>query len=441
MVVAERADVVTYRPRGGHRRIFSCRDDVVVLEGPAGTGKTYAGLWYLHAMALKYSGMRALLARKQLSTLTGSAQVTFQEQVLGSGVYNVVPYGGSKFRPGAYIYPNGSQVVVGGMDKSSKVMSAEYDLIYVPEATELTETDGQALTTRLRHGVMPYQQLLMDCNPAGPQHWINQWCNTGRATRITTTHRDNPILWDRDAQDWTAFGREYMGKLWPLTGSMRKRLLDGIWAGAEGLVYPEYTYEDHVRPTIDHYRHIETDDPRAVDVTSWRTVLGADIGSRNPTVILTCHIAGDERVHVSRELYRAGMSSADIVAAIDAEASRVNPATIYIDPSAKMIIDDVRRLGWAVTPANNEVAEGIRRVHTAFQRGLTIDPTCGDTLDEFGMYAYPERARVETDTPAKEHDHAMDTIRYVIAGETSGDGELQVPSGALASYLHAQGYR
>lgn len=411
--------VVTYRPRGGHRRLFSCRDQVVVLEGPAGTGKTYAGLWYLHAMALMYPGMRALLARKQLSTLTGSAQVTFQEQVLGSGSYHVTPYGGSKFRPGAYVYPNGSQVVVGGMDKASKVMSAEYDLIYVPEATELTETDGQALTTRLRHGVMPYQQLLMDCNPAGPQHWINRWCNEGRATRITTTHKDNPLLWDRKAQDWTAFGREYMSKLWPLTGSMRKRLLDGIWAGAEGLVYPEFTHDAHVRPTIDRLRSVASDDPRAVDVTRWRTVLGADVGSRNPTAILTIHVAGDERLHTSREVYRAGMSSSDIVAAIDAEARRVTPATVYIDPSAKMIIDDVRRLGWNVTPANNDVVEGIRRVHTVLRAGFTIDPSCTETINEFGMYAYQENPRIETDNPVKEHDHGMDVIRYVVAGETT----------------------
>lgn len=84
-----------------------------------------------------------------------------------------------------------------------------------------------------------------------------------------------------------------------------------------------------------------------------------------------------------------------------------------------MIIDDVRRLGWNVTPANNDVVEGIRRVHTVLRAGFTIDPSCTETINEFGMYAYQENPRIETDNPVKEHDHGMDVIRYVVAGETT----------------------
>lgn len=401
MVLAERPDVVQYRPRGGAWRLFQTRDQVTVLEGPAGTGKTYAGLWYVHSMALQHPGMRALIARKTASSLTSSALVTFQNQVLGSGVYHVETYGGSRFSPGAYRYPNGSVVLPGGMDKASKVMSAEYDLIYVPEATELMETDAQALITRLRNGVMPFQQLLLDCNPAGPQHWINQWCHAERATRITTTHKDNPLLWDRAAGDWTPFGRDYMDKLWSLTGTMRKRLLDGVWAATEGIVYPEFVYETHVK---------------AMDTSGWRTVLGVDVGARNPTAILTAHVAGDDRIHISREVYRAGMSSDDILTAIKAEADRSRPDAIYIDPSALMLVKDLVRLRYPVVKANNDVIGGITRVRTTLKEGFTIDPSCRNTIDEFGMYAYPDNARIETDKPTKDNDHAMDALRYLVAG-------------------------
>lgn len=403
MVLAERPGTVTYRPRGGHWQLFQSRDQVVVLEGPAGTGKTYACLWYVHAMALQHPGMRALIARKTLNSLTGSALVTFQRQILGSGSYGVEPYGGSKFSPGAYRYSqNGAEIVPGGMDKASKVMSAEYDLIYIPEATELSETDAQALMTRLRNGKMPFQQLVMDCNPAGPQHWINQWCNTGRATRITTTHKDNPMLWNREAGAWTEpVGVQYMQKLWALTGTMRKRLLDGVWAAAEGIVYPEFVYAEHVK---------------TMDTDGWRTVLGVDVGARNPTAILTAHVAGDERIHISREVYRGGMTSTDILATIRAEADRARPDAIYIDPSAKMLIDDLMRERYPVKKANNDVVGGIQRVRTALTSGLTIDPSCTATIDEFGMYAYPEQARIETDNPVKEHDHAMDALRYLVSG-------------------------
>ena len=55
-----------------------------------------------------------------------------------------------------------------------EIMSSEYDVIYVQEATELVEDDWEALTTRLRNGKVTFQQLMADCNPGPPQHWLNR---------------------------------------------------------------------------------------------------------------------------------------------------------------------------------------------------------------------------------------------------------------------------
>jgi predicted O-methyltransferase YrrM len=57
-------------------------------------------------------------------------------------------------------------IVVVGLDKAQKVMSSEYDVIFVQEAIELTVDDWEALTTRLRNGKISFQQLLADCNPS-----------------------------------------------------------------------------------------------------------------------------------------------------------------------------------------------------------------------------------------------------------------------------------
>jgi phage terminase large subunit len=94
------------------------------------TGKTFGCLWRLHLAALKYPGMRALMVRKTQEDLTASAVVTYRERVLASGEWGVVPFGGSKFKPAAFGYPNGSQILVGGLDKADKVMSRDYDLVY-----------------------------------------------------------------------------------------------------------------------------------------------------------------------------------------------------------------------------------------------------------------------------------------------------------------------
>ncbi|HET8522271.1 MAG TPA: phage terminase large subunit, partial [Thermomicrobiales bacterium] len=149
-----------YEPQGGARDLFFCTDKEVLLEGPAGTGKSLACLKKLDRNAVKYPGSRQLIVRKTRTSLTQTALITFEKQVIVAG-------GRVRFHTTrqAYLYPNGSEIVVGGLDKDSKVMSSEYDAIYVQEATELTEADWEALTTRLRNGVIPHQQLIADCNP------------------------------------------------------------------------------------------------------------------------------------------------------------------------------------------------------------------------------------------------------------------------------------
>lgn len=57
--------------------------------------------------------------------------------------------------------------------------------------------------------------------------------------------------------------------------------------------------------------------------------------------------------------------------------------------------------------------DGIRRVSDALKEGkLRISPACRDTIREFGLYRWDIRAA--KDAPRKEHDHAMDDIRYFV---------------------------
>lgn len=365
------------------------------------THNTLAACWKLHDVAMGVPGVRILMARKVLEDLKTGALATYTNHVKPE-LDGVITFGGNRFYPGEFRYPNGSVIHVVGMDKPGKVMSAEYDIIFVNEATEISEQVWQALKSRLRNGVLGYQQLMADCNPSGPRHWLNVRCNTGATRRIVTTHKDNPAYWDAERGEWTAMGRMYVqNTLGSLTGVERKRLFEGVWASAEGLVYPEFNHELHVKD---------------VDVTGWRTVMGVDVGSRNPTAIITAHIAGDGRVHISRELYRRNMTSSDILSAIETEADATNPDTIYIDPSAKGYIEDLWRDGYPAEAAVNDILVGIQRVHSVFQTGFTIAPDCTSTIDEFGMYCYPDNPRIETDKPKQENDHAMDAIRYLCMG-------------------------
>ena len=210
-------------------------DPEIVVSGPAGTGKSRACLQRLHADLQRYPGARALMLRKTRVSLTQSALVTFERDVLPAG--SPVAMGASRGTRQGYQYPNDSLLVVVGLDIPSRVMSSEYDLIYIQEATELDENEWEYLTTRLRNGRMPCQQLIADCNPDRPTHWLKARCDSGRCRMLESRHEDNPLLWDDGNGRWTEAGTSYIARLDALTGARRERLRYGRWAAAEGLVY------------------------------------------------------------------------------------------------------------------------------------------------------------------------------------------------------------
>ena len=118
-----------YRPVGSARELFACRGPEVLLSGPAGTGKSRACLEKLHMMAMLNPGMRGLIVRKSATSLTSTALVTFREHVAAEAIASgeMRWYGGSQQEAASYRYGNGSVVVVGGMDKATRIMSSEYD--------------------------------------------------------------------------------------------------------------------------------------------------------------------------------------------------------------------------------------------------------------------------------------------------------------------------
>jgi phage terminase large subunit len=213
----------SYQPIGAALEAFYSRAPEVLLSGPAGTGKTRSILEKLHLCASKYAGMRGVIVRKTRSSLSESGLVTFEEKVLPAGS-RIKGNTARRYRQ-LYEYPNGSEIVVAGMDDPNRIMSTEFDMAVVLEATELTEIDWENLTTRLRNFVMPYQQLLADCNPGSPSHWLKARADRGVLLLLPSVHEDNPTLFDRASGEWTEAGRAYLAKLENLTGVRRLRLL------------------------------------------------------------------------------------------------------------------------------------------------------------------------------------------------------------------------
>lgn len=218
----------------------------LLICGPAGTGKTYGILSVLHCLAADYPGLRILICRATRTALTESVLVTLEQEILPADDCEDLAAGCTRRTRHSYVYPTGSEIVIGGLDKPGKVLSQAWDLVYINEAIETTEEMWETLQSRLSRPGRPtwLGYLIGDTNPGDPSHWLKRRAEAGSTVLWDTTHRANPRLYGRHGL--TAEGLVLEASLNRLTGSRRKRLRDGLWAAGEGAWFDGFDTSTHV---------------------------------------------------------------------------------------------------------------------------------------------------------------------------------------------------
>lgn len=254
---------------------------------------------------------------------------------------------------------------------------------------------------------MEGSKFWFNCNPEHPQHWFyEEWVLRAREKNCLYLHftmRDNPSLSPAMLARYESL----------YSGAFYERFVEGKWAAAQGLVYPMFG------------SHITAEPPQGCTCF----YLSCDYGTVNP---FSCGLWGEKDGvwYRLREYYydsrREGAQKTDeeYYAEIQALAGDLPVRAVIVDPSAASFLACIRRHGrYPAIPAQNEVLDGIRQVSDALREGrLRVAPCCRDTIREFGLYRWD--ARAAKDLPRKEHDHAMDDIRYfvttVLAGQEEG---------------------
>jgi phage terminase large subunit-like protein len=347
------------------------------------SGKTFAGA--LKAALYCQPGTLGLIAAPDFPMLEFGAKRAFLDTLRRNGE----PFTLHQQRGVVLLTRIGAEVRFATLENESRVRGPNYAWAWIDEVEYVTDRAiWSALKGAVRDGANP--SLFVTSTPKGRRIIYDEWVAnpTPQHVLYRATTRDNPYI---DADDYIA-GLGYSGRF-------AAQEIEAEFVAFDGLVYPGFTRGANVAAT---------------DVTGWRTLVTVDVGTRNPTAILTVHQAGDERVHVSREVYRRNLSSAEIVAAIREAIDAVAAETVVIDPSAAGYILELRRLGYHVTPGDHAITEGIGRLTTAIADGLTVDPACANLIGEFESYRYPDGTRTESDKPIKDHDHALDALRYAV---------------------------
>jgi phage terminase large subunit len=395
------AATTVYRPYGAAKKMLLCQDREVLIDGPAGTGKSMACLMKLYMCAEDWPGMRGFIGRKYRASLTDSALVTWEERVLPPG--HLCLRGPAREQRHIYRFPNKSTITVIGLDEAQKQKSSEYDMGFLQEATELDEDDLTQIIRGMRYGVMPFQQILMDCNPGPPDHWLKKRFERGQTTRFASRHRDNPDLWDHAVNDWTERGREYKAQLDAIPNRTdRLRLSDGIWAGAEGRVYDGWDALAHVI------------DPFPIP-DAWPRYMGLDFGGSNTAAVFYALNPDTDQLVLYREYLAGGRTAGQhIPYLINSEVT--TPFAVGGAKAEGQWRQEFTEAGLLVhEPEIKDVALGISRVNGQHKKnGILVFKTCTGYIEQKNNYRYLPDAADPDAIERKRHFHFMDAERYIV---------------------------
>ncbi len=238
-------------------------------------------------------------------------------------------------------------------------------------------------------------RLWFNCNPEGPGHWFyKNWilgAGQRNCLRLSFTMEDNPSLSEAIR---LRYERLY-------TGVFYRRFILGQWVQAEGRVYDFFSPEMVGKAPEKCEKWYISCDYGTVNPTSmglW--------GRKNGVWYRVKEFYFDSRVQMRQ------MTDAEYADALEELAGGRPISAVIVDPSAASFMEVLRRRGHRVQKAKNEVLSGIRLTADLLKKGMVvICEGCDDCLREMDCYAWDTgREQVK-----KEHDHAMDDMRYFVA--------------------------
>ena len=372
--------------------------EAIVCDGAVRSGKTLAmGMGFFLWAMLCFHGQRFGICGKTIQSLRRNVLSEILPRLTGLGMswkekrsenLLIVSFHGHENQ--FYIF--------GGRDESSAslIQGITFAGILMDEVALMPQSFVEQACARCS---VAGSRLWFNCNPAGPTHWFYKaWiaeAEKRNCLRLAFTMEDNPSLSPRI--------RERYERLY--TGVFYRRFVLGQWVQAEGRVY-DFFEADMVKPVP------------AGPFQKW--YVSCDYGTVNPTSMGLWGLCGGvwyrvEEFYFSSRAAQRQMTDEEYAAALQKLAGERNITAVIVDPSAASFIEVLRRKGWRVQKADNDVLSGIRLTSDALKEGrIAICEGCADCIREMDEYVW-DLSQGTKDRVKKEHDHAMDDMRYFVS--------------------------
>lgn len=373
--------------------------DALICDGSIRSGKTsIMSVAYVDWAMREFSGRTFIIGGKTVEAATRNVIMPLVTMTYIRRKYHVKWNSSRHVLTVTYGKTMNRFYVFGGNDKTSYMLvqgfTAAGCLI-----DEVALCDQTFVNQCLARCSVDGSRFWFNCNPANPNHWFKRlWIDHAErhnALYLKFNLSDNPSLSERIMKRYESM----------YDGVFYQRYIKGDWVVAEGLVYGLWN-PDTMTCTDDVGKKLPT----------WVSI---DYGITNPFVALLWTVVDgvaycyDEYSFDSKKEGRRLTDEEHYQNVRNLVGGRYVDS-IVVDPSATSFIELIRRRDeFDVMGADNSVTEGIQRVQTAMKTGhLLVNPKCEETVEEFGLYVWDEKAH--GDKVVKEYDHAMDAMRYFI---------------------------
>ena len=372
--------------------------EALICDGAVRSGKTLAmGLGFFLWAGSSFQGRRFALCGKTIGALRRNvlAELVPRLKELGAELTErrsenklTVRFGG---RSNDFYLFGGRDEAAAGMIQGMTLAGVLMDEVALMPRSFVEQACARCSVTG--------SKLWFNCNPAGPNHWFyREWilgAKERNALHLHFTMEDNPSLSPEIRQ---RYERLY-------TGIFYRRFVLGQWAQAEGRVYDFFEPEMVAQVPQGSFE-------------SW--CISCDYGTVNPMSMGLWGLQRGvwyrvEEFYFDSRAKKRQMTDGEYEQALRELAGGRPIREVIVDPSAASFIQLLRQKGWRVRKADNDVLSGIRATADALKSGrIRICTPCRDCLREMEEYVWDLRGG-QRDQVKKEHDHAMDDMRYFVS--------------------------
>lgn len=359
--------------------------------GSAGSGKSYTICQKLIIRCCK-EPIRVLVCRRYGTTLRNTCFSLFKE-VLAK--WQLTQYVKIKETDMSITFPNGSQIIMTGLDEETKLLSLNnISTIWVEEAFEVPESILTQLNLRMR-GQADNQQLILSWNPISKNSYLYNFTVVNPPTSsiyIHSTYKDNVFL-----------NKEYIDALDEMaTRNPAKYRVYGLgeWGvDSEGLVITNWKMQEF--------------DAMALAAQGLEHRCGCDLGWIDKSAIIdSLYDKENHIIYVFNEFYKSGCQLSELAEAI--KKMGLAKSKIYVDAAEPRSIQFFKNEGinaTACAKGKDSVKAGLMFLQDNL---IIVHPRCKNFITELENFSYKKSKQTGewTEDTTHEWSHAIDACRY-----------------------------